>query len=290
MKLGIIATLISILIANPAFAQEAPQPTQDAVPDAQKPIEDVPHDQVVVEAPKPVDPAMDTQEVLPPVPLPQTVNAPTSCLQACQAYHTVQECRTLCVGGAEVYPAPPYATHPQSPPLVATREPAYDAHRLRFGFSMDLSIPSGVAVGFVAKPRLDWMQLEAAFTYLTQPGGRLSMQLDPLAAFPKLPIGVIGDLQVGFMGRGSLPVDGNKLPEFGDDYANFFAGLRFGRANSFHWFLEGGETALHFSTSNFDRVIASSGSGIPKGLSIGNPSANVWAAPGFSTGFSVVWP
>lgn len=118
----------------------------------------------------------------------------------------------------------------------------------------------------------------------------MSMQLDPLAAFPKLPIGVIGDLQVGFMGRGSLPVDGNKLPEFGDDYANFFAGLRFGRANSFHWFLEGGETALHFSTSNFDRVIASSGSGIPKGLSIGNPSANVWAAPGFSTGFSVVWP
>src|ERR1039458_58138 len=79
-------------------------------------------------------------------------------------------------------------------------------HPFRFGFGMDLGLPSGVALGFVLNPKLDWLRLQASLTYdYLSFGGRGSVQLDPLALLPNLPIGLFADIQGGFQPMATIP-------------------------------------------------------------------------------------
>lgn len=158
-------------------------------------------------------------------------------------------------------------------------------HPMRYGFGMDLGLPSGLAVGFVVHPKVDWLTLQASFTetYLA-PGGRLSVKLDPMALMRKLPVGLLLDLQGGFAAREGFPGHAD-LPSVGYDYLNVYAGLRLGKPNSFHWLFEVGPTYMHANTDRFGSLLGSGSS-----LSIGNPTVNGWIAPTFSTGFEVVWP
>lgn len=156
---------------------------------------------------------------------------------------------------------------------------------VRVGFGADFGVPSGAALGVVVNPKLDWLRLQASLTYnyLTF-GGRGSVQLDPMALLPNLPVGVFGDLQGGFFPTVTIPGHSD-LPGIGYDYANLYLGLRLGKPNGFHWNFEGGESYMHVNTSNFQGVV-----GTPvSGLTLGNPTVNGWI-PSFVTGFTVVWP
>jgi len=159
-------------------------------------------------------------------------------------------------------------------------------HPFRYGFGMDLGVPSGVSLGFVFHPKTDAISLEASFTEnVLSPGGRLSLQLDPLALLPRLPVALYADVQAGFTGRGTVPGHSTNLPSLGYDYVNFYGGLRLGRAQNFHWFFEAGPTYLNVTTGNFQSIVPSA-----KGLTVGNPTATAWVVPTFVTGFQVSWP
>lgn len=159
-----------------------------------------------------------------------------------------------------------------------------DAHPLRIGFGADVGVPSGAALGVIIHPKEDWLTAEASLTHnVLNFGGRLSLKLDPMALAKNLPIGVFVDVQGGFAGAGNVPGHSD-LPSVGYDYVNLYGGLRFGKPNGFNWNLEMGPSYMHVSTGNFSSVVNTTG------VTLGNPQANLWIAPAFSTGFSVVWP
>lgn len=176
------------------------------------------------------------------------------------------------------------------------------ADPVRAGFGVDLGVPSGVAAGVVVNPALDWARLQASLTYdYLSPGGRLSLQLDPMALIqvqhrrwdnPELvwykrdfPFGVFADVQGGFQPLAAIPGHDN-LPKVGFDYLNLYGGIRLGNPNGFHWNLEAGPTYMHVITSNFQAVLNGTNT---NGLVLGNPHVNGWFAPTFDTGFTVVW-
>jgi hypothetical protein len=165
---------------------------------------------------------------------------------------------------------------------VASADPA------RVGFGMDVGVPSGAAVGLVANPGLDWVRLQASLTYdYLSFGGRGSLQLDPFALLPNLPIGLFADVQGGFQPMASIPGHAD-LPSVGLDYVNLYGGLRLGKPNGFHWNFEAGPTYLHVATSNFQAVVNQVSNS--NGLVLGNPTVNGWLVPTAITGFTVVWP
>src|SRR5208282_253043 len=99
---------------------------------------------------------------------------------------------------------------------------AASADPLRLGGGMDVGVPSGAAVGIVMNPGLDWVRLQASVTYdYLSFGGRGSLQLDPLAVFPKLPIGLFADVQGGFQPMAAIPGH-TDLPSVGLDYVNLY--------------------------------------------------------------------
>ncbi len=160
-----------------------------------------------------------------------------------------------------------------------------DRHHWALGFGMDLGIPSGATLGFVVHPSVDWVSIEASFAEnVLSPGGRLSVKFDPFALLPRLPIALFADVQGGFFGKGNIPGHAADLPSLGYQYANFYVGLRLGRAQDFHWFFEAGPTFLNLSTSNFQSIVPKT-----NGLTVNDPTARVWATPTFVTGFEVSW-
>jgi hypothetical protein len=174
--------------------------------------------------------------------------------------------------------------------VVAPAPRPYTPHhrRWRLGFGADIGLPSGFAVGLVFNPWLDWVRLQASLTEnVLHTGGRGSIQLDPMALMPRLPVGVFGDFQFGGFGQGGIPGHSN-LPTVGYTYESLLAGLRLGRPNGFHWNIELGTTHMNVSSGNFAAVVNSNGGG-SSGLTIGNPKISGWASPAFDTGFTVVW-
>lgn len=171
--------------------------------------------------------------------------------------------------------------HPYHPDVsVAT------PHPFRIGFGADVGVPSGAQVGVVVNPFIDWARVEVSlgYNYLSF-GGRASLQLDPMALLPNLPVGLFADVQAGFFPTSAVPGHSD-LPKVGYDYLNLYGGLRLGKPNGFHWNLEVGPTYMHANTSNFQSILSKTGS---SGLTVGNPSANIWLVPTFVTGFTVVF-
>jgi hypothetical protein len=173
--------------------------------------------------------------------------------------------------------------HPYRPDVTSSLH----HHPFRIGFGMDVGVPSGAALGVVFNPKVDWarLQLSVTYNYLT-PGGRASLQLDPLALLPNCPIGLFADVQGGFSPESSVPGH-TDLPQVGFDYVNLYGGLRFGKPNGFHWNFEAGPSYMHVSTANFQSLVSKTGT---TGLVVGNPTVNGWLVPTFVTGFTVVWP
>ena len=163
-----------------------------------------------------------------------------------------------------------------------------DENKFRIGFGADLGVPSGIEIGVVVHPMVDWVSTELSFTEnVLSPGGRASVRLDPMALLPKFPLGLFVDIQGGFFGQGTVPTKPN-WPSLGYDYLNFYGGIRLGRATGFNWVFEAGPTYMHATTGNFQSIIPTNVT--TSNLVIGNPSVSGWAMPTFMTGFQVVWP
>lgn len=160
------------------------------------------------------------------------------------------------------------------------------ADPVRVGFGSDLGVPSGYSLGLVVHPATDMLSLQPSLTYNGLGfGGRLALKFDPMALAHNLPVGLFLDLQGGFASNGTVPGHPSDLPSVSYDYFNTYLGLRLGKAKNFHWLFEAGPTYMHVATGNFQSVV---GSG--SGVSVGNPTANVWILPTFVTGFEVTWP
>lgn len=163
---------------------------------------------------------------------------------------------------------------------------AASADPVRVGFGMDLGVPSGASLGVVVHPATDMVSLQPSLTYNGLGfGGRLALKLDPMALARDLPVGLFLDFQGGFATSGSVPGHKADAPEVGYDYFNAYLGLRLGKARNFHWNFEVGPSYMHVVTGNFQSVVGSN-----SGLAIGNPTANAWLLPTFTTGFEVCWP
>lgn len=171
--------------------------------------------------------------------------------------------------------------------VSASADPLFGGeHPLRIGGEMDLGLPSGVALGVVVHPKVDYLVPSLALTYNGLSfGGRLALKFDPLALKRNVPIGIFIDLQGGIVGQGNIPGHSD-LPSLGYDYMNFYGGLRLGKPNGFHWNFEVGPTYLAAHTGNFQSVLPSDS----KGLTVSDPGVHGWVVPTFITGFQVVWP
>lgn len=180
---------------------------------------------------------------------------------------------------------------PIAPPVFLSDTPPkpHSRYKFRIGFGFDFGAnPAPLALGVVMHPGVDWVSVEAALTEnVLSPGGRLSLRLDPFAAaFPRLPVGLFGDVQGGFAPRGNIPGHAD-LPSIGYDYLNLYGGLRFGRASAFNWVIEMGPSFLHATTDRFQSVLNSNGA--PSGLTVANPVVNGMVSPTFLTGFQLVF-
>ena len=160
------------------------------------------------------------------------------------------------------------------------------AEPVRLGFGMDVGVPSGASLGVVVHPATDMVSLQPSLTYNGLGfGGRLAVKFDPMALARNLPVGLFLDFQGGFAGSGNVPGHSADLPSVGYEYVNTYLGLRLGKMQNFHWNFEAGPSYMHVATGNFQSVV-----GAGSGLTVGNPTANVWLLPTFTTGFEVVWP
>ena len=156
-----------------------------------------------------------------------------------------------------------------------------NADKFRVGLTGDLGFPSGGGIGVTVHPFENWATLEGSIDYnAMSAGARVGVQLDPLALCHEFPIGIFGDFQYGYFDRGNIPGQSN-WPQVGYQYGDFFGGLRLGKAHTFHWNFEFGETYAYVTTNNFQSILP-----INTGVSVGNPTAKVWA-PAFQTGFQL---
>lgn len=172
--------------------------------------------------------------------------------------------------------------------IIEPRVITPDPHPWRLGFSLDVGVPSGIALGLVLHPNTDYLSLGVAFTEnVLSPGVRGSIQFDPFAALPRLPIGLFLDLQGGYAADGVVPGHSNNLPAIGYDYLNMYGGVRLGKLSGFHWVFEAGPSYIHATTNNFQVVL--NGSSVDQNLKLGNPTINAWVLPTFITGFAITW-
>ena len=163
---------------------------------------------------------------------------------------------------------------------------AASADPVRVGFGADLGVPSGASLGVVVHPATDMVSLQPSLTYNGLGFvGRLALKLDPMALARNLPVGLFLYFQGGFATNGTVPGHSSDLPSVGYDYFNAYLGLRLGKARNFHWLLEAGPSYMHVTTGNFQSVVGSGTSAV-----VGNPTANAWLLPTFTTGFEVQWP
>jgi hypothetical protein len=171
--------------------------------------------------------------------------------------------------------------------VVAPAPRPYAPHhrRWRLGPSLDVGVPSGITLGIVFNPWVDWVRLGAGLSdNVLHTGGRFSLQLDPMALMPRLPIGLFGDFQAGGFSKGSIPGHSADLPTVGYTYESLMAGLRLGRPGAgFKFVLEAGTTHLNVSSGNFASVVNNNGGG-SSGLTIGDPKVSGWASPAFDLG------
>jgi hypothetical protein len=166
---------------------------------------------------------------------------------------------------------------------------AQEQHPLRLGFGMDLGVPSGITLGLVIHPTVDWLSIQTSLSFNgLAPGMRLGVKLDPVAhVLPDSVLGLLLEVQGGFACYGTIPGHASDMPTIGYEYVNLYGGVRFGKVNRFHWIFEVGPSHVNFNIMNFSNFMNSQ-----FGLTTAagsTPTVNGWI-PTFITGFEVVWP
>lgn len=162
-----------------------------------------------------------------------------------------------------------------------------EADPLRIGFGGDVGIPSGISVGVVVHPKVDWVSVQLSITHnIINFGGRIAAKVDPLAYFSSVPVGIFGDFQFGGNFSGNIP-SLSDFPTIGYRYINMYGGLRLGRPNGFHWNFEVGPSFIDVSTHNFQTFVNKD---TANKVTVSEPKVSLTLTPTFITGFEVMWP
>ena len=157
-------------------------------------------------------------------------------------------------------------------PTNITNQP----HNNNFGGQLDVGAPDGIAIGFVARPNVNWLRLELAGTYnLMATGVRVGATIDPI----KFWIAPSFTFEGGLTGKGTPPGTSN-FPPIGYDYLNFHPGIELGSRDGCRFFIHGGFTYLHATTENFQQSVGNSNTFI-----VGNPTVSGWIFPSAKIGF-----
>jgi hypothetical protein len=155
---------------------------------------------------------------------------------------------------------------------------ADESSKLKVGGQFDIGAPSGMALGVVVKPKLNWLRLDLAGTYNSEFGLRIGGTFDPI----KFPISPTFTIQAGHTFDSKVPGI-SKSPELGMNYVDFHLGLEVGNRDRWRFFLHAGPSYVSVRTDGFQDTLS-----VGKGVSIGNPEFHGWvstAALGFALYF-----
>ena len=148
------------------------------------------------------------------------------------------------------------------------------------GLDLSVGVPSGVHLGVVIRPYVNWLRVEVGAGHnLMAPGIFGNITLDPMP----WAVGLTLTGELGYYWSGPVPFVNNP-PDVGYSYASVMPGLEFGPRNSVRFYLRGGWTWMHVDVSNID---TGSGGGSKNNTTVGNPKADLMAAPAVSLGLSI---
>jgi len=154
---------------------------------------------------------------------------------------------------------------------------AADNTSLAVGANIDISAPSGAAVGLdLQLPYVHWAKVGVSATYLFAPGVRGNILLDPI----KFPVAPVLNFDLGYQSSFKLPST-DKSPDISWTYEDIQGGLAFGSREGFRFLLLGGITHLDGSASNFQNTVKTS-----NGITVGSPTFQVWVP---SARLGIVW-
>jgi hypothetical protein len=154
--------------------------------------------------------------------------------------------------------------------LCVSAAASADPVPFKLGGQVDLSVPSGAAVGLEARlPHVPWFKLGLSGTYLLSPGIRGNLLIDPI----KFPIAPVANVDVGHQFPATVPVSGHPTVDF--SYLDLQGGLGLGNRDGFRFLLLGGMSYLFSgNVGNFQSLFANSSA---SNLTVGNPSFRGWA-------------
>jgi len=162
-------------------------------------------------------------------------------------------------------------------PVVA---PVANPYPFKLGMSLDVSVPSGAALGLEARlPHVPWFTLGAAGTYLLAPGVRGSILIDPI----KFAVVPVANIDLGYQSSFTVPGIKNS-PSVDYTYVDLNAGLAFGSRDGFRFLLLSGMSYLDGGAHNVQGALGNSA----KGLTVADPAFNAWT-PNVKLGFKLLF-
>ncbi len=172
----------------------------------------------------------------------------------------------------------PVAPAPSVHVQVKNDQQSTDAPRHHWGgIDLSVGVPSGVHLGVVIRPYVNWLRVEVGAGHnLMAPGIFGNITLDPMP----WAVGITLTGELGYYWSGPVPFVTNP-PDVGYSYASVMPGLEFGPRNSVRFYFRGGFTWMHADVSNIDFGKSSNG------VTLGNPKADLMAAPAVQMGLSI---
>lgn len=149
----------------------------------------------------------------------------------------------------------------------------------KLGMEFDISAPSGVALGVMARlPKLPWFKLGLAATGTLAPGVRGNLLIDPI----KFPIAPVANIDVGHQFGFKVPSVDNS-PKIAFTYCDLQGGLGLGSRDGFRFMLMAGFSYLAGTAYNFQGLVPAT-----KGLTVMDPHFTGWI-PNAKLGFSYLF-
>jgi hypothetical protein len=147
---------------------------------------------------------------------------------------------------------------------------ASDTDYFKVGMNIDLSMPSGAAIGLDARlPHVPWFKLGLSATATLAPGIRGNVLIDPI----NFPIAPVANIDIGHQFGFTVPTVNNS-PTVNFDYIDLQGGLGIGSRDGFRLLLMVGMTHMDVAINNFQGVVSSNAVG--QNLTVADPSVTGW--------------
>lgn len=193
----------------------------------------------------------------------------------------VVQAESVPITTANSQPATPYTMDSEqqrflyAPAVVVVQKPK---PRFRWvGLDFSAGLPSGLAVGVVVHPAVNWLHLNVAGTYALSPGLLFGATFDPMP----WAVGLTLTPEAGFVGKADLPGVKNS-PQFNYQYESILLGLEFGRRSNWRFYIRGGPTHINANSYEFSKILNLT----DPTITVGNPTVGGWLPTG-RVGFDI---